>query len=416
MFGKAAAAAAPTFEEEDKTRIVDGASALAGALSSALATEEPPSSALAGAFSEAVGEPSSALSGELGAPADEWYVGINGVPVGPIRLSELRSKAGAGAVSYDSLVWRDGFEEWQPLRTFPELVAIVEESLSSARASLTPQIPQATTSAPISVQMPGSIPITVASPGISNGGGVVAPVTGPAVVTEAPEVYDEIPGVRRRASSAAAWIAVVVALLFGLTAGFVLFSSKKPSEPIVKYVEVPAKDQPSASPAAPAPSAEALPESTIPGVKQTGGRGPAVAGTAKPPEKKEGLSGLQGLEGLKGLGPASGGPAGEATRTAGQPLDGATVQRTVGRYTSSVRRSCWQPALDTRAKDAPTSARVNVTITVGAGGNVQNVSTSGEPRGYRGLAGCIASRVRGWTFPASSGTTTVNVPFVFAAQ
>ena len=54
--------------------------------------------------------------------------------------------------------------------------------------------------------------------------------------------------------------------------------------------------------------------------------------------------------------------------------------------------------------------------TVGAGGNVQNVSTSGEPRGYRGLASCIASRVRGWTFPASSGTTTVNVPFVFAAQ
>ena len=62
-------------------------------------------------------------------------------------------------MSYDSLVWRDGFEEWQPLRTFPELVAIVEESLSSARASLTPQIPPAATgtSAPISVQMPGSI-------------------------------------------------------------------------------------------------------------------------------------------------------------------------------------------------------------------------------------------------------------------
>ena len=81
-----------------------------------------------------------------------------------------------------------------------------------------------------------------------------------------------------------------------------------------------------------------------------------------------------------------------------------------------MKRSCWQPALDTRAKDAPTSARVNVTITVGAGGSVQNVSTSGEPRGYRGLAGCIASRVRGWQFPASNGTTTVNVPFVFAAQ
>ena len=33
-----------------------------------------------------------------------------------------------------------------------------------------------------------------------------------------------------------------------------------------------------------------------------------------------------------------------------------------------------------------------------------------------GLAGCIASRVRGWQFPAAGGPTTVNVPFVFAAQ
>jgi len=57
-----------------------------------------------------------------------------------------------------------------------------------------------------------------------------------------------------------------------------------------------------------------------------------------------------------------------------------------------------------------------VTITVSPSGSVQNVSTSGDPRGYRGLAGCIASRVRGWQFSASSGTTTVNVPFVFAAQ
>ena len=49
-------------------------------------------------------------------------------------------------------------------------------------------------------------------------------------------------------------------------------------------------------------------------------------------------------------------------------------------------------------------------------GNVQSVSASGDPRGYRGLASCITSRVRAWRFPASSGQTTVNVPFVFAAQ
>ena len=53
---------------------------------------------------------------------------------------------------------------------------------------------------------------------------------------------------------------------------------------------------------------------------------------------------------------------------------------------------------------------------VGPSGSVQNATTSGEPRGYRGLANCIASRVRGWQFPPSGESTTVNVPFVFAAQ
>jgi len=57
-----------------------------------------------------------------------------------------------------------------------------------------------------------------------------------------------------------------------------------------------------------------------------------------------------------------------------------------------------------------------VTISVGPTGSVQNVTTSGDPKGYPGLAPCIAGRVRAWQFPATGGSTTVNVPFVFAAQ
>jgi hypothetical protein len=70
----------------------------------------------------------------------------------------------------------------------------------------------------------------------------------------------------------------------------------------------------------------------------------------------------------------------------------------------------------TRDKNAPSSARVSVAIKVAPGGNVTSATTSGDPNGYGGLASCIAMRVRGWQFPRSSGSTTVNVPFVFAAQ
>src|SRR5450432_16445 len=116
--------------------------------------DAPPesSSGLAGAFSKAVARPPqedpSSVSAAMAvlsssSSTEEWYVGINGVPVGPVRLSELRRKASGGAVTEDSLVWREGFEEWVPLRTFPELLAMLKESASTGRTSLTPAPPNA---------------------------------------------------------------------------------------------------------------------------------------------------------------------------------------------------------------------------------------------------------------------------------
>jgi hypothetical protein len=213
-----------------------------------------------------------------------------------------------------------------------------------------------------------------------------------------------------------------VAICFGASVAYVVIPKKKE----IVYVQVPGSaptplgaPQAAAQPS-PADSAAVQEQTDSPAALRTGGRPAKKADGAVAPVADEGdkggLSGLKGLGALQPSGPASSpNTAGGAARGA-QPLDSATVERTVSRYTSSVKRGCWQPALDTRDKDAPTSARVVVTITVAPNGSVQNVSTSGDPRGYRGLASCIGSRVRGWTFPAAGDTTTVNVPFVFAAQ
>ena len=72
----------------------------------------------------------------LSASAAPWYVAINGVPVGPIKLSELRKKAAAGLVTEASLCWQDGNEEWRPVKTFPELAQLVREASASGRPSL----------------------------------------------------------------------------------------------------------------------------------------------------------------------------------------------------------------------------------------------------------------------------------------
>jgi len=103
--------------------------------------------ALADAFSQSVKDPdqadvSAAIEVLSAGAGEEWYVGINGVPLGPVRLSTLRQKASQGVIDEDSLVWREGFEEWLPLRTFPELVMLVKEARESAgRPSFTPAPP-----------------------------------------------------------------------------------------------------------------------------------------------------------------------------------------------------------------------------------------------------------------------------------
>jgi hypothetical protein len=366
------------------------------------ADEQPTAIVSGGALAAAFGalvtaQEGSKPSNDGAMTGDEWYVGINDVPVGPIRLGELRAKAASGAIQGDSLVWRDGLEEWRPLRTFPELVAVVEESLSSVRASGLP----------------------LALPGDYGDFGTPLPsgVTGVGVVTDDLAAA----GLARQRTPLAAWFAVAAALGCGVAIGAFFWAKQKPPETIVKYVDRPV---PGAEPApvvgAQDPAAVAEPGASGASPKARPGSRPGVKPVAATNGDKGESGGLKGLDGLRptgGPGPGSspGTSSGSSSGSGGQ-LDSGQIQSTVSRYTGSVKRSCWQPALDSRDPSAPTSARVSVTITVGPSGNVQNVTTSGEPRGYPGLASCIAGRVRNWQFPASGGTTTANVPFVFAAQ
>ena len=65
--------------------------------------------------------------------ADEWFVGINGVPIGPIGNQELLRRALEGSVTLDTRVWYDGLDEWLPLRAVPELVALLEGANEGSR-------------------------------------------------------------------------------------------------------------------------------------------------------------------------------------------------------------------------------------------------------------------------------------------
>jgi predicted Zn finger-like uncharacterized protein len=149
-------------------------------------TQNPPfssgsGSALAGAFQRNVQDaPASLPMGSAGLAAggsrqielsvtDEWYVAINGVPVGPVRISELRRKAAAGAVTEDSLCWQEGLEEWRPIRSIPELAQLVREAAQGNRPSLAgpppPPIPE-----------PGRAPMAPRPPAPQRNSGFAGPL------------------------------------------------------------------------------------------------------------------------------------------------------------------------------------------------------------------------------------------------
>jgi predicted Zn finger-like uncharacterized protein len=130
-------------------------SALATSLTStkpaAAKTERSGGGALSGAFRNTVQrEDDGSAPFDMAdlAPGDDWYVAVNGVPVGPIRVAEVRRKAALGAVTEESLVWQEGLDEWRPLKTFPDLAANVREAAASGRVSITPPPPDVRPSSP----------------------------------------------------------------------------------------------------------------------------------------------------------------------------------------------------------------------------------------------------------------------------
>jgi hypothetical protein len=263
----------------------------------------------------------------------------------------------------------------------------------------------------------------------------------PALITEAPAPDIALPapsskgglGLRPTYESLVAelkrrkkhpWVvpfAVTAALVLGVSLGFVLFGGQE-TRVIKEVVEVQAPAAvPSADAAAPLGDIPAPPElsegtTTNIGRANTGKKTTTTAGAKSEAPPTEISKGLKGLAGLEGLGGPSSGPSTITGASSGQQLESSQIQSTVTTYQSGVKRGCWQPALMSRAKDAPSTARVTVSIGVAPNGSVTSVTSSGDPRGYPGLASCITTRVRAWRFPVSGGSTTVNVPFVFAAQ
>ncbi len=436
---------------------------------------KPGEGALAGAFTSTVqkhDEASQALELLELSSADEWYVAINGVPVGPVRMTELRRKAALGAVTDESLVWQEGLEEWRMVRSIPELSAIVREAASSGRVSLTPEpapVRQSMPPSPLSPSMrpppraavspsrapepprPAArnnvVPITsrlataerleeapspselpaperisftadpfAIPPAAPTGMGTMGTMTATASPIAAASPLSVPPPSRaERRGNGPPWMVLGMLVLFGafgVTAAVVIFMrppqvAAPPPAPVVIQMPAAPTQAAASTAAAPADSASAAPAASNgkPGAIAKGG--PSTASSAKPGASAGGLDpSVAAL--LKGsaAGPAIGG--GSAGGGGGGSLTSDQVEGVVRNHSLAVRRSCWE-----RGGSSASSANITVAITVGGSGAVQNASASGnEPA----VAKCIEGAVKGWQFPPTGGTTTVNIPFHFVRQ
>ncbi len=53
-----------------------------------------------------------------------WYIKIDGQREGPLSVSDLKRDR---RLTPDTLVWKEGFKDWQPMREVPELKEVFED-------------------------------------------------------------------------------------------------------------------------------------------------------------------------------------------------------------------------------------------------------------------------------------------------
>ena len=207
-----------------------------------------------------------------------------------------------------------------------------------------------------------------------------------------------------------------MAAAFGGVAAFVLLSRETPAP-----VSAPATVVTQAAPPAYDPAGAAVPPPPVvdtaapvaataaPTATAVGGGKPGSGGPAPTADKGQTAAPID----TSGFG-TPGGP-GEGTSGLPSTLTAGEIQGVVAANQASIRRKCWEPALDAAGPSGKKSAKVTANVTIAPSGNVSSASTSGG-NDFPGLASCIATRIKGWKFPVAGGESRTSIPFVFASQ
>jgi hypothetical protein len=253
--------------------------------------------------------------------------------------------------------------------------------------------------------------------GIDSSGVIGAPLAANALVAPSTTAAPTVVIPRKNGPN---WIVIgmVVAFgAFGVTAGVAVFFNKQPppqpaptfimpSNPVAPAVAGAAGTNPTATTT---DNVITIQPGTDPGTNahaQTGRPNTGGGGSAPTASTRTVDPSIAALLGGPGGGPqVSGGNAGGSPTSA---LSEEAIQRVVQQRSAGVKRTCWE-----RGGGTESNVNVRVHLVIAASGSVSTASAEGnDPI----VSKCIENSVRNWSFPVSSGATTVDIPFHFLRQ
>jgi predicted Zn finger-like uncharacterized protein len=410
-----------------KQEIVIRGDAPARASLAAPMPQPPPPSPLAADFQRQVGAGMRTSMPALPPLLDAWHVAINDVPVGPMRREDVARRVASGAVGPESLAWREGLDDWLPMRQIPELAALLGTSMP-APAPFVPALPaQRADVAPMGGRA-GAAPaysLEDWAPPSSAPESISALRSAPALGEREERERDRDRGGFRMSGG----------MMFVIACAFAFFMSVltilgarwlSPAQPV-------ANNQPPAVTVVnqqPAQAAQPDPEPTEmvielddiglegdPNRKPTTGKGATTTTTTKPKPKgpeltqaeRDMIARMGGDPNTATIGgPKTGGTSRPSSGGSGEGLKGEQLSKVVMAGRKNLQR-CYETAL--RGSGSDETIRLDVELTVSAAGNVTNVKTGDG--GLPGMKECVQRTVKMWRFPSSGDSTTTKFPLVF---
>ncbi|MDB4974470.1 MAG: Fe-S oxidoreductase [Myxococcaceae bacterium] len=398
------------------------------------------------------------------APYDLWHAAIQDVPVGPMTRDELARKIDAGAVTPESLCWREGMDDWRPLGELPELAQLLRRTRDASRPSRArppPSVPgnqrgPQSRSAPLPQLPPDDLdddggeatrisdftpPLMPDSPSSSSSFSQQASAsnTSPKVILAGGSAASPLPNVDTSTQiqappAAAKWqmsgstgIAIGMLLAIVLLGGPALYKATWGSDntPAVRPEQTPVAKVEPARPVEAPPVAvsvdlpdEPADKAPVATAKSTTPKAKTQAKAEEKPTKTLSDEQRKLLERMGGGGAdvdpsklGSGRNQDNAGGSASGPaLTPQQLTKVVQDNKTQLQR-CYETALRAAGGKQDAAIKISVNVVVGTSGSAKSVSTQGD--GLGNMTDCIRSGVKRWRFPQSGGESEFAFPLVF---